>query len=96
MQSNARLHFDAGRVDHAAACAKEAHCTARNADAAASYFQPDWVGCLGKEHDNYEYVRSKVGTPPAEFNMRLCADTVVLPTLFVPLTEVYECIKKMP
>jgi hypothetical protein len=95
LQSNARVHFDAGRVEHATACAKEALCTARSAGFAASYFEPDVVSFLHKEHDNYEYVRSKMGTQAALFNMSMCADTVALPTLFVPLTEVYECVRKM-
>jgi hypothetical protein len=91
LRANAKLHFDAGRVEHACACAKQAQTMARLeiGEDGACYFDCDLCDLLAKEYDMYDYVKSKVNACDIDFHMNLCAEQATLPLLFAPLTEVY-------
>ena len=93
LQVNGAVHFEAGRVHHAAACAKEAFVTLRDgltsAEREAYFVDGDPLSAAKALYDNYEYVRSKVNAQSVEFHMDLCAEPLALPELFVPLRAIY-------
>ncbi len=95
---SAKGHFDVGKVETASACAKQAVSVARaefgHADV-AQYFDTNILDHAAKQNGNYEYVRDKVSASLIDFHANMCAQPVVLPTLSVPLPNVYVRIRTL-